>query len=97
MTITNIGSLPVNFTRYDVFGSSDFGLFIDEMSVADHQANIAEGGEDMRCRGMASAMNDPRINTALLVDPDSDGVEVAPGEAFTICATWLAPRGWSDR
>ena len=89
VTITNIGSLPVNFTRYDVFGSSDFGLFIDEMSVADHQANIAEGGEDMRCRGMASAMNDPRINTALLVDPDSDGVEgLAPGEAFTICATF---------
>jgi hypothetical protein len=89
VTITNVGSLPVLFQSYEVFGSSDFGVFIDDLSAADAQVAMAGGGDDPRCAGMASAVNDPRINSALQIDPDRDGVEgLAPGVSFTLCATF---------
>lgn len=89
VTITNVGSLPVNFTEYQVFGSSDFGLFIDELPAETARMAMVDGEEDRRCQGTATPLTDPRISTALRIDPDGDGAEgLAPGVSFTLCATF---------
>ena len=89
VTITNVGSLPVNFSGYEVFGSSDFGLFIDELPAEEARVAMVNGEEDRRCQGIVNSANDPRISTALQIDPDGDGEEgLAPGVSFTLCATF---------
>ena len=89
VTVTNVGSLPVNFQGYDVFGSSDFGMFIDEFPAEEARVAMVNGEDDPRCQGTASAANDPRISSALQIDPDGDGVEgLAPGVSFTLCVTF---------